>query len=274
MGNRIKDIDSGLIVSGTALGATIILFAMVVSKAFITEALPVESQVTLDYSRPVSQQSNHEVLLPEEFRAAVNGAPFHPDRQAPSSRYRLPDDPVPPAPALPSPPPELPPAPGFKLLGTIAGGSVNEGAVVLLSVDDGPPQVLSLGDSYMGYTVAQVVGDRAMLSGQDRNLSLTVQGPAATVASNTNRTRNTGPVNTSNQGRNTTQQMQMQQIQQLLRGGPTNQVTPEQRQQLMRDAGGVAQDILQQLLRGGTQGGQWQQTGPTQRQVITRPGGG
>jgi hypothetical protein len=318
MRNRVGGLDRGLLGGGIALGLAAVLFVSVTARAVVTGPLPALPDPVaepglasggLEGSAPDRAPDRApvpEVVPTEVLRAAVAGAPFQPDRQAPATRYRLPDEPLPAPPMLPPPPPELPPPPGFRLLGTIAGGSANEGAVVLLAVDDGPPQVLNLGESYMGYTVAQVVGDRAMLSGQGRNLSLTVQGPAATVAAAAgNRGRNAGPANTNNQGRNPAQQMQ--QMQELLRGGQGQNLTPEQRQRLMREAEGAAQELLQQILRGGGAGGagggqgggaaqgviQFRlpggggaatviqgggqgggQGGAVQRQIIVRPGGG
>jgi hypothetical protein len=317
-------IDGRVLGAGVALGLAGLLFVTVTARAVVTSPLPALSDVapasaerggdreasvelpapsTVDPTAPTpsrgTETAPREFIPQEVIRTAAEGAPFQPDRQAPGARYRLPDEPIPAPPALPPLPPELPPPPGFRLLGTIASGTAADGAVVVLTVDNETPRILALGESYMGYTVTQVVGDRAMLSGQGRNLSLTVAAPQATVAS---------AAPGANRGRgaqgNANNQNPAQQIQELMRGGGQGMqnMTPEQRQRLIQEAEGAAREMLQQLMRGGGaagQGGQGGQGviqfrlpggggaatviqgggaggqgGATQRQIIVRPGGG
>lgn len=319
MNRKHSKLDGVLLGGGIALGLSGLLFVTVTARAVMTSPLPTltalatpveegdRAQGVMSEGQATGPSGSSERTVPREvvpsevLRTAVEGAPFQPDRQAPSARYRLPDEPLPALPMLPPPPPELPAPPAFRLLGTIAGGGVADGAVIVLAVDDNAPQILGLGESYMGYTVAQVVGDRAMLTGQGRNLALTVSGAAATVASAAGQQNRGG--NANPRGNNTQNGTPAQQLQELLRGGRGQNLTPEQRQRLMREAEGAAQELLQQILRGGGQGGQQGgqggqrtiqfripgaggaatviqgggqagQGGAVQRQIIVRPGGG
>jgi hypothetical protein len=146
--------------------------------------------------RPVPTQvapdpGARETVDPQVLEYAARQAPFHPQRDAPGSRY------VPLADRraeLPEPPPvvrEEAPVPAFQLHGVVAtagGGS----PLVILSVDGNAPMVLSEGDEMGGYRVAQVVGTSALLSGGGRNLRVSVadpspEGPAVVPESATGR---------------------------------------------------------------------------------------
>jgi hypothetical protein len=119
-----------------------------------------------------------EHVHPEILESAARQAPFSPDREAASARYRLPEDRVaerPPPP--PAPGPEPPSIPAFQLLGAVSGNGEDEGWVILSVVGE-EPRVLAVGESLHGYRVAQVVGSSAMLTGSAGNFRVTVADPS------------------------------------------------------------------------------------------------
>lgn len=193
--------DAGVMIGGTALAAAVLLFGTLLTRAMMSQPVVVLPTTTVDISTPddpgPSGEGVHPTAAPGDFpstaeradpqdparsasqrlpaevlRLAVERAPFEPDRQAPAQRYRMPGDRIEDA---PSPPPELPPAPDFRLLATVAGP---DGGVAVLRVGDGTPRVLALGEQFVGYQVASIGSGEAMMSGQGRQLNLRVAGPA------------------------------------------------------------------------------------------------
>jgi hypothetical protein len=121
-----------------------------------------------------------ERLDPELLEGAARQAPFHPSREAPAERYRLPADRVPPRVVVAEAAPvrEEASLPEFRLLGVVATtGEVDP--LVILQVGDEAPRVLSVGERIQGFEVAQVAGMSALLSSGDRNLRVTVAEPSA-----------------------------------------------------------------------------------------------
>lgn len=105
-------------------------------------------------------------LTLEALSLAVDNDPFQPDRRRPPEPYRMPGDFVDEPEAAPPPPP-----PPFRLLGTAA---MEGGGLAVMQVEDALPRVLEVGESLMGYTLAEVAGDAATLMGDGRTLTLTV----------------------------------------------------------------------------------------------------
>ncbi|TVP47033.1 MAG: hypothetical protein EA350_06105 [Gemmatimonadales bacterium] len=119
-----------------------------------------------------------ERIHPGILETAARQAPFSPDREGPSARYRLPEDRVaerPPPP--PAPDPEPPAVPAFQLLGAVSGNTDDQGWVILSVVGE-EPTLLAVGESLHGYRVVQVVGSSAMLTGSAGNFRVTVADPS------------------------------------------------------------------------------------------------
>ena len=100
---------------------------------------------------------------------AAELAPFAPDRTRPAGRYQLPDERRPPTAVEPPSPP--PPAPGFRVLGTVVAF---DGGVAVIQVDDQPPRVLSLGEENSGYSVSAIQRRNIVLSGPAGDVSFAV----------------------------------------------------------------------------------------------------
>jgi hypothetical protein len=105
-------------------------------------------------------------LTLEALTLAVDNDPFQPDRRRPPEPYRMPGDIV----DEPEEPAPVPPPP-FRLLGTAETGT---GGLAVMQVEDALPRVLVVGESLLGYTLSDVKGDAATMTGQGRTLTLTV----------------------------------------------------------------------------------------------------
>jgi hypothetical protein len=105
-------------------------------------------------------------LTPEQIGYIADHDPFRSDRQRPDFRYRLPGDPLPEEPYEPPPPPPPPP---FRLVGTASGPA---GGLAVIQVGDSPPMLVAVGESILGYTLARVAGDDAVLEGELGSLPL------------------------------------------------------------------------------------------------------
>jgi hypothetical protein len=101
----------------------------------------------------------------EAIRLAVDNDPFQPERRR-AEAYMMPGERI-----EPEEPPELPPPPPFRLLGT---AETDAGGIAVMQVEDSDPKILGLGESMMGYRLDQIEGNMATLFGQGRTLTITV----------------------------------------------------------------------------------------------------
>jgi hypothetical protein len=186
-----KSSGVGILLGSAALAGAMLLLAAVFAQAMLSlpsAAVPVPTPTATppapeaDPVRPVGEMPaeagnpSDEALPVEALRLAVDRAPFAPDRQAPSDRYRMPGERVVVAEA-PSAPPELPPAPDFRLLGTVTGA---EGGIAVVQIDGERPHVMSMGEELSGYRVASIGSGNVTMQGQWHSVNLTVAGPMPT----------------------------------------------------------------------------------------------
>jgi hypothetical protein len=110
-----------------------------------------------------------EALPSDALSLAVERAPFDPDRRAPSQRYLLPNEIVPPR--REAPPPERPAAPQFQVLGTVYGAS---GQVAVVRHPDNSIKVLTVGQELDGYRVSEIVDGAVVMTGRGWDLTFAV----------------------------------------------------------------------------------------------------
>ncbi len=223
---------------------------------------------------------------PAVMEQAARRAPFDPDRMPPPERYRLPGERVAAAPVLPPlPPQEPPPVPGFELHGVVA--SVGGGTpFVILSLDGEAPRVLAQGEQMGGYTVAQVVGTSALLTGGGRNYRVSVADPSPSgpAVAQEGGGRGRQPSQAEQRQQQARQQAAQQQVmQQMLqqlqnRLGPNAEIRVEDGRITFRGPDGQTGVIAVPTGAGGTAGGPPAtirfQGGTIIRQPATRGGGG
>ncbi len=195
--------DAGVFLGAAALAGAVVLFATVFARAILSapaaplpaptatpapgsEAAIEETRTgepaTVEREREAGSETPRGSEIPDEvLRLAAERAPFAPDRRAPDDRYRMPGERV--AAAEPPPaPPELPPAPDFRVLGTVAGP---DGGVAVIQVEGERPHVMAMGEELFGYRVASIGSGNVVLEGQGRSLNLGVAGPIPTGATET-----------------------------------------------------------------------------------------
>jgi hypothetical protein len=183
--------DVGILLGAAALAGAMLLFVTVFAQAMLSSpstAVPVPAPTATPAGpeaepiRPAGERSaraedpSSEALPVEALRLAVDRAPFAPDRRAPSDRYRMPGERVAVAEA-PPPPPELPPAPDFRLLGTVTGA---DGGVAVVQIDGERPHVMAMGEELFGYRIASIGSGSVTMQGQGRDVNLAVAGPMPT----------------------------------------------------------------------------------------------
>lgn len=255
--------DRGTLVGPAAVAGAGLVLAVVVVRAL--GSAPVQPTTT-----PVAAPVTAEELAPrraildqiphEELRMAVEMAPFDPSREAPAARYRLPGERVERVELEAEPARERQPAPAFQLLGTAAGP---EGGVAVIRIENGTPQLLSIGQEWQGYRVTSIGGGRVTMAGDDRMLSLSVASPlpAGPAAERGRQGQQQG-----RQGGNNNSNSNNRPVATPPPGGPMGAmqgrgVTPEQ-----------ARQIQERLIAAGVQGGQVQVDG--NRVIFTRPRNG
>jgi hypothetical protein len=173
----------GVVLGVGALAGTALLLGASLTRALRTP--PVAAPAPEVATAEAAPESNAPAAvlpassLPNDVLSlAVARAPFDPDRRAPEQRYLMPGERVVRAPQREERP-EPPPAPDFRVLGTVAG--VN-GGVAVIAVEEGPPRVVAMGSEILGYRVASIGGGRVVMSGQGRSLALEVPQAAPTGA--------------------------------------------------------------------------------------------
>jgi hypothetical protein len=240
----MRRINWGVTLSAVALVGTALTLGAAVTRATLRtpvvaapapEVLP-EDGATSE-ATTIVERVGAEPLTGEVLNLAVERAPFDPDRRAPDQRYLMPGERVVRAP-MREERPEPPPAPDFRVLGTIAGPN---GGVAVIAVEDEPPRVVAMGAEISGYRVASIDGGRVVMSGQGRNLALEVPdalptGVAAVEERNQRGGNNNqrGNANNNNNNRTQNQQREVERAQAQVRE------RMEQLMQQIRETGGAA----------------------------------
>lgn len=129
------------------------------------------------HEQPAGGSAARELDL-EALMVAVDHDPFRPERQRPNQPYRLPGEEIPEE----EPPPPAPPPPPFRVLATAV---MPAGGIALVQVQESVNRVLSVGETIMGYKLAQVRPGSATLEGNAGAVTLRVEDPQPTP-----RTRN------------------------------------------------------------------------------------
>jgi hypothetical protein len=207
--------NTGVILGAVVLASAVLLFGAVlvramgytpVASAVATEAEAAPSEVVSAPPSAAEAPVIAEAIEPEAtplprdvLARAVERAPFDPNREAPTQHYLLPDERVVPAP--PPPRVELPAPPAFKVLGTISGP---DGNVAVMSVEDGPPMIMALGQEMNGYRLSNIGDARVTMTGQGRTVSLQLADAQPNAARNARNAQNgRAAANGRNQNTNT-----------------------------------------------------------------------
>lgn len=161
--NRHTATGSGLAI--LAFTAAVILFGRALAGALVIEPVPPAAGDPADGAAADETDAARRPLSSEALALAVDADPFQPDRRRHPDRYRLPGDVEPPAPALPPPPPPPPP---FRLIGT---GIAADGGVAVIEIEN-TARVLSVGETYLGYTLTAVEPDNALMTGAEQAVRL------------------------------------------------------------------------------------------------------
>ena len=157
--------------AATALAASIALLAVATVRGIRVEPLPADAGAGA--LREAIPEAGPVPGLPhEQYAAAVDRDPFHPERRRPATRFIVSAgvasaaaDPQPAAPAKVDRPP-------LRLLGTTV---LPDGRGLALLVRDGePPRLLRLGESWDGMELRRVSRGSAMLVSADSTLVLSL----------------------------------------------------------------------------------------------------
>jgi hypothetical protein len=180
----IRTPDRTLVSAVSAFAVAGLLFAFTLVRAVTVDETPADEPYAMSGTRPVPQDDSPvEARVPsqgrlssEALRLAVDNDPFQADRTPPPP-YRMPgeneESVVVERPAPPPPPP-------FQLLGTV---SMPEKSVALLQVEDATPQIVTVGEAVMGYTLKTVEMTSATLTSRSgEELRLAVSPPSASPA--------------------------------------------------------------------------------------------
>ena len=153
-----------------ALAAAAVLAAGSGARAWQLGALPVSSAGAgaLHVGFPdvsVSKASQAGIL------AAVDRAPFRPDRKRPPGRYRMPGEVV----VAAAPAPSGPPMPIVRLEGIASRSGV--GSLAILSSPGQPTRLVRAGQTFQGLKVVRIQDGRITLRGRDSTLVLRLGTP-------------------------------------------------------------------------------------------------
>ncbi len=188
-----RAIDRGMVAGALALAGGVLVLGFALVRAIMPEPAPVPDALPVFGAAgpaapqvPVASLPPAEPLSGQMIRQAANRAPFDPERRPPAQRYRLPGQRV--AEALP--PPEQPPVPPLRVLGTIAGPG---GGIAVIQAEGEAPQVVTVGQMIGGYRVASVREEAVVVAtgGWEINLALE-EGNTAVLAQSDSRTGRRG----------------------------------------------------------------------------------
>jgi hypothetical protein len=220
-----------LVAAAAAFAVALLLFAGVVVRA-LAPAAPVTGPGPGEAAEPQSEATAADrSLTMDALLLAVENDPFEAERRRPASRYRLPGDVDPP------PPPPPPPLPDFRVAGTAVTPG---GGFAIVHVGDAPPRVLEVGEYLAGFRLQHVAAESITMANNEREVTLLVPGPAATVALPTPMQRGRGAQTQGRQGAFSMQEAQL--LQALLQRARQQGATPQSLQQIQRlaEQNGVA----------------------------------
>jgi hypothetical protein len=183
--------DLGVAAGRLAVAVSGLLLGAAVASAVRTATLPRPSAPDSDRSEAATQP---EASSPQSQRSAgvsddvldraAESAPFSSDRQA-ATPYLLPEERIVPEPVRIDRP-EPPPAPAFRVLGTVAGA---DGGIAVIEAPGEPPRVVTTGDEILGYRLSRIEQGRVVLGdAEGRSLSVAVPDQAPRTASAANNT--------------------------------------------------------------------------------------
>jgi hypothetical protein len=178
-----------------AVAVSGLLFGAAVASALRSATLPRPSAADPDPAGQVAAPATPEARAPEArgssavsddvLERAAERAPFSPDRQT-SGRYLLPEERVVPEPVRIDRP-EPPPAPAFRVLGTIAGV---DGGIAVVEAPGELPRMVTMGEEILGYRLSRIEQGRVVFGdGEGRSLSVAVPEVAPRTASNASERR-------------------------------------------------------------------------------------
>jgi hypothetical protein len=173
-----RSTDPGLFAAGALLALGVLVFGASIARAVNVDMPAVPAADDAPAALPVggegaggdAAEPPADAALPyEALMLAADHDPFRADRQRAPQRYLLPGESLPePEP----PPPGPPPPPPFRLVGTAVTPG---GGLAMLQLENTPPRMVAMGESLLGYTVARVSDEGAVLEGpQGQRLSLLI----------------------------------------------------------------------------------------------------
>jgi hypothetical protein len=167
-------------IAGLLLGAA-------VASALRSATLPRPDRRGAEQEAPAAEESRAPAVQPAERAGSVSDeviqhaaerAPFSADRQS-SRPYQLPEERVVPEPIRVDRP-EPPPAPAFRVLGTIADAN---GGIAVIEAPGELPRVVTVGDEILGFRLSRIEAGRVVLGdGEGRSLSVAVPEVAPRTA--------------------------------------------------------------------------------------------
>lgn len=176
-------VDRVLAASATALAIALLLFGITAIRAVGADAARVDVEPPL--ITPVSladspaDESEPWAVTAYEVGVAANSDPFRADRRRSPRPYRIGGPPEPEGDSVTVVvEPVAPPAPPFRLLGTVATGS---GGLAVIEVPEQGTRVVSVGNSIGGYRLLAVGGGNATMSMGPFQHTLEVAGPSPEV---------------------------------------------------------------------------------------------
>jgi hypothetical protein len=168
-------------IAGLVLGAAIAgaVRGMTLSRSRVSEPDRAAAVAPATVAESPEGAPERAARLPEEIlERAAERAPFSPERQA-SSPYLLPEERVVPEPVRIERP-EPPPAPAFRVLGTITGG---DGGIAVIEAPGEPPRMVTMGDEILGFRLSRIEQGRVVLGDeQGRSVSVAVPDVAPRTA--------------------------------------------------------------------------------------------
>jgi hypothetical protein len=183
-------IDTGKVAGTLGLAGGVLVLCVALARAVLVDPVPLPEAgpaVGLE-EQDTSQVLAAEPSLPptlsrQAITRAAGAAPFDPERQPPTQRYRLPGELMVEA-SESSDPDEGPPVPQLRLLGTIAGPG---GGIAVIQEGGERPRVLAIGQTIAGYQVAAVQEEAVTMSSGGWEISLKLEEGNMAVAVNQNR---------------------------------------------------------------------------------------
>lgn len=217
-----------LIISAVACAAAAILFGTAFVGALSVEPLPPAAPAISDSAAVDSPRALRQLtpLTNDALMLAVDSDPFRPERQRSPERYRLPGEELP---AMPEEPPPPPPAPPFRLIGTAITPA---GGLAVIEIE-GNTRVVDVGESLLGYTLAEVDAERATMVGPQRTVHLPLVAMETDDAGGGNRSRQErGRGRSEEEARDAARNAAREMVERIRQSG--GNITPQMLQMLQR----------------------------------------